>query len=297
MTKKTNTEKNTKNMSSDGVSGGKESICRICRKDVECPLCGERVLKNYFRHHLRKVHGMEKDSRGAFAYGNAYANMHLACVADKGDALDCMFRVYDSYGGSEPYARQFESFYRTVTAMRPYERGKDNATFVEVVLPWKLSHPKISNSREYACLAFRNDGDMGSRYYERHVAPKNPFTGHDKSLSPFSKDFVGYRGLSDEEREKRAKDAGNTDQRDRTRSQIANWLKKGLTYDEAYEYVNGRRSVLSMEYCIRKHGQERGVEVWRDRQMRRMEAMDQKREEGETSLGSCMTCSKEGRLA
>jgi hypothetical protein len=51
------------------------------------------------------------------------------------------------------------------------------------------------------------------------------------------------------------------------------WLKKGFTESEAIEIISKRQSTFSKEKCIEKYGYEKGIEVFKNRQLKWVESL------------------------
>jgi len=54
---------------------------------------------------------------------------------------------------------------------------------------------------------------------------------------------------------------------DRTTVQIGYWIKKGYTKEEAIKKVHDRQVTFSKQICIDKHGKEKGIDIWKQRQI------------------------------
>ena len=229
---------------------------------VVCDVCGKIVAKTSLFKHFTNEHVMEKyDAMGHQIHlSNAYS-MIPSCV------LSDVFRLTNT----EPKGlihksciHKFKSFYTKVTAIRQYKES-DTTNFIENVLPWKEQHPKMGNSKELCEVIFPNEPEAQKKLYQT-MLDVNPYYKHDGRLSPFSKDFVGYEGKSDDEKEKAISSATQYDRNDRCPNQIAYWINRGLTEEEAMAKVHERQQTFSVESCIEKYGEEKGVLVWKERQ-------------------------------
>lgn len=64
-------------------------------------------------------------------------------------------------------------------------------------------------------------------------------------------------------------------------TQIAYWLKKGFTKDEAIEKIKERQLTFTLEKCIRKYGEVKGLEVYNKRQKNWSEKIEKKYRNGD----------------
>jgi len=81
--------------------------------------------------------------------------------------------------------------------------------------------------------------------------------------SPFSKAFYEKRNLNEEDRLKFI-NAALEGREFETR--IEYWLCRGYTEEESIEKIHNRQITFSLEKCIERHGEEKGLEVWKERQ-------------------------------
>lgn len=98
---------------------------------------------------------------------------------------------------------------------------------------------------------------------------KNVWYNHGGKLSPFSKDFVSYKDLPEEERIKKAKETilKATDIPDEKRNaKIEFYLAKGLSQEDAAQALKERQTTFSLEKCIQRYGEAEGLKVWQERQ-------------------------------
>ena len=99
-----------------------------------------------------------------------------------------------------------------------------------------------------------------------------------KSISPFSKSFKNYVGLTDEEKEKKIRECFQSDRDDRNTNQVKYWIKKGYSEEESKQKVSERQRTFTLEKCIEKYGEEEGIKRYTERQTKwsaKVEAMYQ----------------------
>lgn len=101
---------------------------------------------------------------------------------------------------------------------------------------------------------------------------KNPAYQHGGKLSPYSKNFIKYEDMSDEEKENKINNMYNhlsetlTDGTGRLPTQIEYWTKQGFTEEEAVEKISERQTTFSLDICIKKYGEIEGKQIWKERQ-------------------------------
>lgn len=87
---------------------------------------------------------------------------------------------------------------------------------------------------------------------------KNPFRNHMGRLGPFKKGSVNY-----------SEDAVTKANKNRTyNTRLDYWLNKGYSLEESKQRLKERQSTFSLEKCIKKYGEDKGKEVWINRQKR-----------------------------
>lgn len=165
-----------------------------------------------------------------------------------------------------PYYKQFISFVKMVTCVREFVPSIDFPRFFTKVLPWKKKHPGVCNSKELANVVFENQ-EEAKLLYERYMLAKNPHYGvHDSTNSPFSMDYKGYEGMTEEEKRDHIKKITKRGSSDRTSTQIGYWIKRGYTEEEAKQKISERQRTFTLEKCIEKYGEEEGRKRWEARQ-------------------------------
>jgi hypothetical protein len=89
--------------------------------------------------------------------------------------------------------------------------------------------------------------------------------------SPYSKNFKGYDGLTDEEKESKIqrlleKKIQSTNDNCNNPKKIDYYLSRGMTIDEAHDALSKSQSTFSLEKCIEKYGEVEGYKRWKERQ-------------------------------
>ena len=114
---------------------------------------------------------------------------------------------------------------------------------------------------------------------ERIAGEHNPGYQHGGTMSSYSKKYIQYEGLSDEEKEARIA----AQARKLVTTRIANhndatkieyYIERGLNEEETRAALAERQSTFSLEKCIEKYGEEEGYSVWCARQQKWQATLD-----------------------
>lgn len=138
----------------------------------------------------------------------------------------------------------------------------------------KLICEKVSNAISESTKCSMSRPEIKELFSKRFSGNNNPNSKSRTSLeqrqriSPFSKSFKKYDNLSNEEKRASIKALLKTDDSTRMTTSIEYWLKKGYTEEEAKEKLSERQRTFTLEKCIKKYGEEKGLEIWKDRQFR-----------------------------
>lgn len=130
-----------------------------------------------------------------------------------------------------------------------------------------------TDTLEYLSLCY-GDIEGQRRFNEKcnsRLGDKNPAFDHGGYYSPFSKKFVGYKNLSEEEIEQRVSDMAKEGQRkSKENGNLTTtkeyYIKRGMDESEAIKALAERQTTFSLEICIKKHGVSKGKQIWLDRQ-------------------------------
>ena len=118
-------------------------------------------------------------------------------------------------------------------------------------------------------------------FSDKFKGDKNPAYNHGGRLSPMSDKFVGYEGLSVEEREDEKKKVCETirlsnKHNGNNNTTLKYWLSRGYSLEEAQEEISKRQETFSFDKCVEKHGEEIGNSIFIDRQIRWQTTMNNK---------------------
>lgn len=108
---------------------------------------------------------------------------------------------------------------------------------------------------------------------EAVMGENNPAYGHGGKYSPFSKNFIKYDELSDEEVDAKINSLyeGNTQTRIDNCSNpttIEYYMNKGMSDVEAKKALSERQRTFSLEKCIERYGEIEGRIAWEERQQK-----------------------------
>ena len=124
-----------------------------------------------------------------------------------------------------------------------------------------------------------------NKIIERMRGKNNPGYNHGGKLSPFSKNFVKYQDLDEQEKENiiaqkyedNSKFMEENPHRNPTR--IEYYMAQGLSEEDAQKALSKRQSTFSLKICQEKHGEEEGKRIWEERQTKWLNVLDSKTDE------------------
>lgn len=239
-------------------------------KKYICPHCGEeketeKQLYNHIYNAHRAFNKSVSEAMSLFSNQKKWILYNM----DK-TVLKKWFELHKNYNNFvKLYDKQFSHFYDLITFIREW-RDEDFDIFFGPFLDWKIKNPKVPNSIELCHIVFPNQPQIAQKLYNDKMKAKNPFTGHGKELSPFSKDFVGYKDKTEDEKKKAVLEATKHDMKGRNPNQKEYWMKRGYSRKEAIEKISERQTTFSKEICIEKYGEEEGIKRWTERQQKWM---------------------------
>ena len=239
-------------------------------KKYICPHCGEeketeKQLYNHIYNAHRAFNKSVSEAMSLFSNQKKWILYNM----DK-TVLKKWFELHKNYNNFvKLYDKQFSHFYELITFIREW-RDEDFDIFFGPFLDWKIKNPKVPNSIELCHIVFPNQPQIAQKLYNDKMKAKNPFTGHGKELSPFSKDFVGYKDKTEDEKKKAVLEATKHDMKGRNPNQKEYWMKRGYSRKEAIEKISERQTTFSKEICIEKYGEEEGIKRWTERQQKWM---------------------------
>ncbi len=103
------------------------------------------------------------------------------------------------------------------------------------------------------------------------TSTNNPGINHGGKLSPFSKSFVGYKNLSDEEKlnkihETALKSVETANNNHNNTTRLDYYTSRGASLEEAEQLLKERQATFSLKICIDKYGFKEGCKRFKERQ-------------------------------
>ena len=132
---------------------------------------------------------------------------------------------------------------------------------------------KLVYGEEHAKEKLRVKGD-------RVRGENNPGYQHGGKFSPFSKKFVGYSHLTEEEKEYKVENLFERvsdfkkENPHLENTKIEYYLAQGMSEEEATSALSERQATFTLEKCVEKHGEVEGIRIWLDRQLRWQDALN-----------------------
>lgn len=114
----------------------------------------------------------------------------------------------------------------------------------------------------------RENAKLGNKF---QLGDKNPAYNHGGKLSPFSKNFIKYDNLTEDEKQEQMKllvqnASENRDLRNNNSLTLSYYITRGYSEEEAKAKLKERQTTFSLEKCIEQHGEEEGRKRWLERQ-------------------------------
>ena len=242
---------------------------------IKCKFCDKIVYKTYIGKHIdsHDISDIEK------------SKLYQSCLDDSTytkmlyytDFINYLFeaKIISTYKEFLKFVqkdtRKINSFVNLLEQYRQFE-SIDCKLYFDKYAPYKKEHPKDVLSHKLASCFCHDEKDIED-FYNKVLKPKNAYTGHDGKLSPWSKDFIGYEHLNDEDKNKaRRQKCYCRDREDFDEIKLASnttleyYLSKGMSEDEAKHALRKRQTTFSLEKCIEKYGEAEGIKRFKERQ-------------------------------
>lgn len=242
---------------------------------IKCKFCDKIVCKAYLSKHIDShvISDIEK------------SKLYQTCLDDSTYTKMLYYTDFTNYLFEAKLISTYKEFLKFVqkaagkinSFIKLLEQFKqfepiDCKLYFDKYAPYKKEHPKDVLSHQLASC-FCHDEKDAEDFYNKVLKPKNTYTGHDGKLSPWSKDFVGYEHLSDEDKNKaRRQKCYCSDREDFDEIKVACnttlefYLNKGMSEDEAKLALRKRQTTFSLEKCIEKYGEVEGIKRFKERQ-------------------------------
>ena len=242
---------------------------------IKCKFCNESIYKAYIGKHIgsHDISDIEK------------SKLYQSCLDDSTytkmlyytDFINYLFeaKIISTYKEFLKFVqkdtRKINSFVKLLEQYRKFE-SIDCKLYFDKYAPYKKEHPKDVLSHQLASCFCHDEKDIED-FYNKVLKPKNAYTGHDGKLSPWSKNFIGYEHLNDEDKNKaRRQKCYCRDREDFDEIKFASnttleyYLSQGMNEDEAKHALRKRQATFSLEKCIEKYGEVEGTKRFKERQ-------------------------------
>jgi hypothetical protein len=176
---------------------------------IICNLCGYKTTPSAISAHIKKSHANLTINEQIRLHQNSIlsnAAVKIRYLID--EFISFILIKYDDIKTLADYGKltykiipKWNSYCEMIIQFRDVEFG-DIRIFFDSYLPYKKEHPKDVNSKKLAEIVCSNHPNDIDKFYKTVLMQRNAYTGHDGKLSPWSNDFIGYNGLSDEEKNK-----------------------------------------------------------------------------------------------
>lgn len=254
---------------------------------VVCSECGEEVANSWMIKHILKCHSGLSLFEQAMIHQNSSLNDSAVKIQYMPEEFLKKLFVRESIQDLKEYnavaykyAQKINNFCRMIEQYRTLE-AVDVEVFFGPYLEYKKDHPAVNTSFELATIACTNHSEQTDDFYEKVIKPRNPYTGHGSELSPWSKKFKSYQGMSDEEKQKVIRQKGFCKDRDdfdelkkNSNCTLDYYLARGMSEEEAKKALKARQSTFSLKKCIEKYGEEEGTKRFKERQEKWLKSLD-----------------------
>ena len=242
---------------------------------IKCKFCNESIYKAYIGKHIgsHDISDIEKSKlyQSCLDYSTYTKMLYYT------DFINYLFeaKIISTYKEFIKFvqknASKINSFVNLFEQYRKFG-SIDCKLYFDKYAPYKKEHPKDVLSHQLASCFCHDEKDT-EYFYNKVLKPKNAYTGHDGKLSPWSKDFIGYEHLNDEDKNKaRRQKCYCRDREDFDEIKLASnttleyYLSKGMSEDEAKHALRKRQTTFSLEKCIEKYGEVEGIKRFKERQ-------------------------------
>lgn len=228
--------------------------CQNCGKEFEvekltgikyCKDCKEKIRKKQLKEWWFLKRQEEIKSRGV-------------------EGIDYIVDLWNGYVTTRITGKWFNTYHPDRT-IDEYIQEFPDAPLICKVTSEKISKYQKERMNSPKWKQWASDRMKGTKNIN---SKENTTLEQRQRVSPFSKSFKNYDGLTDDEKEKEIKDKLQCDRDDRTPNQIKYWIKKGYSEDESRQLVSDRQRTFTLEKCIEKYGEEKGIKVYNERQVK-----------------------------
>lgn len=247
----------------------------IVSKKIQCKLCGKYIASNSWFRHIQTEHSNLPEGKKCAIF-NRSCGEHIKLPIEYDVMIIKYWFKYNIVSSFEVYKNKIIklskicNYIKAVELYEPFTEEHLNYyhnTFIE----FRKHYPFVNTSREYCYSLFGGDKNKGEDYYNRIVLPKNPYHQHGGKLSPFSKKFVAYENLTEEEKQNNIhntviKSVTTAINNSNNNTRIDFYIKRGATPEEAEQLLKERQTTFLLSICIEKYGLEEGCKRFTSRQ-------------------------------
>ena len=236
--------------------------CKHCGKEFETrfkdgAFCSAECRRQYFVH-KKTVANSEKLKREGIE-GKDY-------VIDRWNGL-AVKRMYGSYFRRVHPDRTLEEYKREFPDAKLYSEVDDANVGKSRGL-----HMKEEKYKKMFSEKIRGDNNPMSK-----TKTTEEFR---KSCSPFSSKFYEVRGMDEDDRKEFIKSVNDNREKSTFNTKIEYYVDKGYTEQEARVLRRKRQDTRSLNFCIKKYGKEYGEEIYKTRNSKWSEKMEQMAKDG-----------------
>ena len=256
--------------------------CKIGKKNLvpvvkRCEKCGNDFLasSNYV-HFCDECSVIAKKERRQRAYRKNAIKKHKEIIENGIEGVDYIINLWTGEPTTRINDGHFEDRF-------PGKTIDDYIMeFPDTPLVCEKTSKKLSETSKF----YMNLPEVKQRYSDMFKGDKNPNAKcnttekYRKSISPFSKSFKKYEGMTDEEKDKQIREYLQCDRDDRNTCQVKYWIKKGYSEDEAKQRVSERQRTFTLEKCIAKYGEEDGIKRYTERQTKWSAKIEEQYQQG-----------------
>lgn len=243
---------------------------KIIDNVVVCPICDCTLRNNQITKHI-ETHADLSNEQMIKLYAEIVQAKSQKVNSYKDEFIEYGIK-YNAFSNLREYLKyrpklSFNAYVLAIEKFRPINVEKDIPNFFTTFRNYVETSKSIApSSRKYAKMLVGED--EADEYYETIIKPRNPYTGHGKELSPFSKDFVGYKNKSDDEVKKAIQSIHDKQyENGGLNSTVEYYLKRGAKdIEEAKKMLTERQSTFSYEKCVERYGLTEGTKIFKERQ-------------------------------
>ena len=253
---------------------GKKNLVPVLKK---CERCGvEFLASSNYVHFCEECGIIAKKERRQRAYKKNASKKHKEIIKNGIEGVDYIINLWTG----EPTTRINDGHFKDRFP------GKTIDDYIREFPDAPLVCEKTANKLSEVMKSYMNRPEIKQKYSDLFKGDKNPNAKcntteeYRKSISPFSKSFKKYEGMTDEEKEKQIREYLQCDRDDRNTNQVKYWVNKGYSEEEAKQKVSERQTTFTLEKCIDKYGVEEGTRRYVERQKNWSNTMEDKYKQG-----------------